>query len=622
MPAILFPDFNPIAIAIGPFAIRWYALAYIVGLLIGWRYCLWVAKRPPAVASPQAIDDFLVWATLGVVLGGRLGYVLFYKPDFYFHNPSEIIKLWHGGMSFHGGALGVMTALIFFCRQRGLSLLAFSDIITPAVPIGIFFGRIANFINGELWGRPTDEPWGVIYPGAGMVPRHPSELYEADARRPRAVPDPVLFRALHQRAREAGPRLGRVPHRLCLRAHLLRVLPRARRIPRLPLVRRDHGPAPVDSRVCARPVAGVAREAGAVNGGAADDFAARLVARIREQGPISIADYMRQCNAHYYATRDPFGAAGDFTTAPEISQVFGELIGAWCADYWQRMGAPDPVLLVELGPGRGTLMADALRATRRVPGFHDALKLHLVEQSPVLRAMQEEKLAAYQPQFHDHMGTVPNGAMLLIANEFFDALPVVQFERRNGVWHERRIAFDEAIGALALRTDPQPSRMGPDPAGKRRMARCWSCSRMSTDADIAIRLRDHGGAALIIDYGYYPSQSADTLQALRQHKPVSIVESPGEVDLTAHVNFHMIEDRAASNGATAYGPATQAQFLIALGIAAREAALLKNAAPEQQEAIRSGCRRLIEPAQMGTLFKVLALTQKGGPVPAGFGAAS
>ena len=131
-----------------------------------------------------------------------------------------------------------------------------------------------------------------------------------------------------------------------------------------------------------------------MSGDAPDDFAARLIARIRAQGSISIADYMRQCNAHYYATRDPFGAAGDFTTAPEISQVFGELIGAWCADYWQRMGAPDPVLLVELGPGRGTLMADALRATRRVPGFHDALKLHLVEQSPVLRRMQEEKRAA------------------------------------------------------------------------------------------------------------------------------------------------------------------------------------------------------------------------------------
>src|SRR5215470_12891999 len=147
---------------------------------------------------------------------------------------------------------------------------------------------------------------------------------------------------------------------------------------------------------------------------------------------------MRECNAHYYATRDPFGIAGDFTTAPEISQVFGELIGAWCADYWQRMGAPNPVQLVELGPGRGTLMADALRATRRVPGFHDALTLHLVEQSPMLRRIQQKKLAAYKPQVHDTIASLPPGPTLLIANEFFDALPIIQFEYQAGRMLERK----------------------------------------------------------------------------------------------------------------------------------------------------------------------------------------
>jgi phosphatidylglycerol---prolipoprotein diacylglyceryl transferase len=179
MLAIPFPAIDPIAVAIGPFAIRWYALAYIVGLLLGWRYCLWLAKRPPAVASPMVIDDFLVWATLGVVLGGRAGYVLFYKPSFYFQNPGEILQLWHGGMSFHGGALGVIVALLLFCRQRSLSFFAFADIIAAAIPIGLFFGRVANFINAELWGRPTDVPWGVIFPNAGFEPRHPSQLYEA-----------------------------------------------------------------------------------------------------------------------------------------------------------------------------------------------------------------------------------------------------------------------------------------------------------------------------------------------------------------------------------------------------------------------------------------------------------
>jgi phosphatidylglycerol---prolipoprotein diacylglyceryl transferase len=167
--------------SVGPFAVRWYALAYIAGLIIGWRYCLALAKRPPQVARPQDIDDFLVWATLGVVLGGRTGYVLFYNLPLYMQHPIEILFLWRGGMSFHGGALGVFIAILLFCRQRKIRLLAFADIITAAVPIGLFFGRIANFINGELWGRVSDVPWAMVFPGeaAGPLPRHPSQLYEA-----------------------------------------------------------------------------------------------------------------------------------------------------------------------------------------------------------------------------------------------------------------------------------------------------------------------------------------------------------------------------------------------------------------------------------------------------------
>jgi len=177
--AIPFPAIDPVAISLGPFAIRWYALAYIVGLLIGWRYCLALTKRPPGVVGRQDVDDFLVWATLGVVLGGRIGYVLFYKPGYYFFHPIEALYVWHGGMSFHGGALGVTIALLLFTRARKIPLFAFSDIITEAIPIGLFFGRIANFINGELYGRPSQVPWAMIFPNGGPVPRHPSQLYEA-----------------------------------------------------------------------------------------------------------------------------------------------------------------------------------------------------------------------------------------------------------------------------------------------------------------------------------------------------------------------------------------------------------------------------------------------------------
>jgi phosphatidylglycerol:prolipoprotein diacylglycerol transferase len=177
--AIPFPAIDPVAIAIGPFVVRWYALAYIAGLLMGWRYCLILADRPPRLVERRDIDDFLVWATLGVVLGGRIGYVLFYQPGYYLQHPVEALYLWHGGMSFHGGALGVTLAILLFTRARGLAVLAFSDIIAEAIPIGLFFGRIANFINGELFGRETDVPWAMVFPNGGPMPRHPSQLYEA-----------------------------------------------------------------------------------------------------------------------------------------------------------------------------------------------------------------------------------------------------------------------------------------------------------------------------------------------------------------------------------------------------------------------------------------------------------
>ncbi len=360
----------------------------------------------------------------------------------------------------------------------------------------------------------------------------------------------------------------------------------------------------------------MARETGDVTGADPADFAARLIARIREHGPISIADYMRLCNAQYYATRDPFGAAGDFTTAPEISQVFGELIGAWCADYWQRRGAPKEVLLVELGPGRGTLMADALRATRRVPGFHAALRLHLVEQSPVLRKLQQETLAAFAPQFHDDIASLPPGPLLLIANEFLDALPIQQFERQAGAWCERKVALAGERFVFARGAATSLAVSGDDGAIKE------LCPAATTVVGaIAQRIAQHGGAALFIDYGYYPSACGDTLQAVRDHRPHPVLEAPGNADLTAHVDFAALAEAARDAGAAASGPATQSGFLASLGIAAREAALLGAATPAQHETIRSGVRRLVDPNEMGVLFKALALTQKSAPVPAGFGAA-
>jgi NADH dehydrogenase [ubiquinone] 1 alpha subcomplex assembly factor 7 len=361
----------------------------------------------------------------------------------------------------------------------------------------------------------------------------------------------------------------------------------------------------------------------------------RLARRIRATGPISVADYMDEVSAFYYATRDPFGAAGDFITAPEVSQIFGELIGAWCADYWQRLGAPDPVLLVELGPGRGTLIADALRATRNVPGFHRALRLHLVERSPKLRALQQEKLADFAPVFHektaifapmerDGTETLPHAPMLLIANEFLDALPIAQFVRCKTGWHQRKVGIDPDGKSLVFCLAEDPTLLGGIPDGGL-FARATegdvveSCSAAEKLAEnLGVRLRRHGGAALFIDYARAPSPYGDTLQAVRGHRSHSILLEPGSADLTAHVDFAAFVRAAESDGAQAYGSVTQRDFLLRLGLEARKRKLLERATPEQAQTIETGCRRLIDPAEMGTLFKVLALGQRGAPTPAGF----
>ncbi|MGI4748948.1 MAG: prolipoprotein diacylglyceryl transferase [Janthinobacterium lividum] len=180
-PVLVFPEFDPVLVQLGPLAIRWYALAYITALVIGWRLMRRLAVRAPAVATPLQVDDFLTWATLGVVLGGRFGYILFYQPGLYFSHPLAMLELWHGGMSFHGGMLGVVVALIVFTRRRGIDLLGFADRLAVVVPVGLGLGRLANFINGELWGRPADPslPWAMIFPRVDAIPRHPSEIYEA-----------------------------------------------------------------------------------------------------------------------------------------------------------------------------------------------------------------------------------------------------------------------------------------------------------------------------------------------------------------------------------------------------------------------------------------------------------
>jgi NADH dehydrogenase [ubiquinone] 1 alpha subcomplex assembly factor 7 len=345
---------------------------------------------------------------------------------------------------------------------------------------------------------------------------------------------------------------------------------------------------------------------------------ARLLAeRIRETGPITVADYMAECLLHpvhgYYTTRDPFGAGGDFTTAPEISQMFGELLGLALAQAWLDRGSPAPFTMAELGPGRGTLMADLLRATKGVPGFHAAAQVTLVEASPHLRGVQAATLAPYSPIWIDRIEDLPEAPLFVIANEFLDALPIRQFQRGPQGWQERLIGLrDDALTfglSAPLPQVPDTPAFRNAPAGA--LIEDNIPARLAVAAVSACIAR-YGGIAYWIDYGGWRSQG-DTLQAIRQHAPDDPLAHPGQADLTAHVDF---EPLAALAPAFAYD--TQGAVLSRLGIDARAERLARNLTGAALENHRAAHRRLTHPEEMGSLFKVLAITSAGAPPPPGF----
>jgi NADH dehydrogenase [ubiquinone] 1 alpha subcomplex assembly factor 7 len=338
---------------------------------------------------------------------------------------------------------------------------------------------------------------------------------------------------------------------------------------------------------------------------------------IAQDGPISLERYMSLALSHprygYYTTRDPFGATGDFITAPEISQMFGELIGLWAAEVWRLSGAGPPLRLVELGPGRGTLMGDALRALQSVHAFADAIEVHLVETSARLIEAQRTSLAGLDTPIHWHarIEELPPGSAIIIANEFFDALPVQHFVRTAEGWYGRRVGVD-ANGKLTFGVTQHATGCNGLNAPEASLVEIGSIAREMMRA-LAKKIGSEGGALLVIDYGYTQSRPGETLQAVRNHRFVDPLQAPGECDLTAHVDFAALAREAEAAGARVHGPVTQAAFLLALGIAERAQMLKRSARPPQSEAIDAALTRLIDrstPSSMGQLFKAMAVTPK------------
>ena len=346
---------------------------------------------------------------------------------------------------------------------------------------------------------------------------------------------------------------------------------------------------------------------------------------IAAEGPITLAQYMELALQHpeygYYRINDPLGASGDFITAPEISQMFGELIGVWLADVWHQMGNPNPFVLLELGPGRGTLMQDVLRSTAKVAGFQQAMKLCLLESNAALRKTQKEKLAAYSPVFLDNLASLPDLPILAVANEFFDTMPMRQFVKSKEGWCERLVDWEKNQLVFTL-SQPSPAILQLGPAewreGPEGMVYEMSPVSLAIVGHLAKHMVQHGGAGLIIDYGYATPSGQPTLQGVADHRFVGVLENPGEADVTADVDFQALKGMAIHQGAKTAGPANQSDFLKAMGIEFRASILKRNATEEQAKKIDEDVRRLADPGQMGIQFKVLGVLSPDIRETAGF----
>jgi NADH dehydrogenase [ubiquinone] 1 alpha subcomplex assembly factor 7 len=356
---------------------------------------------------------------------------------------------------------------------------------------------------------------------------------------------------------------------------------------------------------------------------------AEIRRRIAAAGPMPVNEYMTLCltdSEHgYYTTRDPLGARGDFITAPEVSQMFGEMIGLWMAAVWKQMGSPENLRIVELGPGRGTLMKDALRAAKVMPAFRDAIVMHLVEISPILEEQQERTLEHLStPMFwHPTLDDVPKGPAIVIANEFFDALPVNQMVKTEFGWHERQIEIDAAGNlAFTFATDPMPQfdRLLPAMVRKAPKLSIFEWRADTVAMELGRRILRDGGAALVIDYGHVESAVGDTLQAVGQHAYADPLSAPGDLDLTAHVDFQALAKAVEAMGAAGFRPIEQSQFLRRLGIEARATALKTKTADAPTSEIDAALSRLIGEGRtgMGALFKVAAFAHPSLGAPPGF----
>src|SRR5210317_1418490 len=540
-------NFDPVALEIFSLEIRWYSLAYIMGILIGW----FLAKKFLIGKNIYTrFDDYITYVIIGLILGGRFGYVLFYNLGFYINNPLDVFKLWQGGMSFHGGVLGIIIASILFAKKNNDDVYEYLDVIALVAPIGIFFGRLANFINSELYGYETNLPWGVKFVQVDDLYRHPTQLYEA------FFEGFVLFFVLlFFRKKERFKIAGILSSFFLIFYSIFRFIIEYFRVP--------------------------------------DEQLGYLILNATMGQIISFV----------------FFVAGIFLLFSNISRLFSEMIAIWTIDFWENLGCPKKFNLIELGAGNGEMMKIMIESFKRFPTFLNCCKIIIHEKSPKLIKIQKDKIQYKNVEWIKNFKSLNKLPSIFLANEFFDAIPIKQFTKEKKIWYERLVKssknsliFDKKkINIKKLENKTNFKFL------KNQNFIEYSPKGIKYLKDIMKFIDRYKGGLLIIDYGYYEEKFQNTLKAIYNKKHSNLLENIGKSDITYNINYHLFDKIVKSNKNLNNKYTTQKKFLTNLGIFQRAEILSKNKKFSEKADIFYRIKRLTDDEQMGDLFKVMLI---------------
>ncbi len=597
-------NFDPVAIQIFSIEIRWYSLAYIFGILLGW-----VLSKKYFLSNfdlKEKFDDYITYLIIGIIVGGRLGYVFFYNFNYYSSNIFDILKIWQGGMSFHGGLIGVIIASVWFSKKNNQNPFYYLDIVSIVAPIGIFFGRIANFINSELYGIETNLPWAVKFIKIDDLYRHPSQLYEA------FFEGIVLFLILiYFRNKGLMKTPGLISGLFLIFYSIFRFIIEFIRVPdeQLGYLFLDLSMGQMISFIFLL-------------------FGIYLFIKMHKKKKklnlsldkfINLSLYDKKFG--YYIKKNPFGKEGDFITAPNVSRLFPEMISIWIISFWQNLGSPKKFNLIELGAGNGEMMKIMIESFKNFPSFVNSCNFFIHEKSSSLIKIQKKKLGNSKVIWISKINKIKKNPCIFIANEFFDAIAIKQYKKRGNLWFERFINYENKLKPFFFekKIDIKKIEKKIDfEISQNQNFIEYSALGLKYLKDISKIIKKDTGGLLLIDYGYTDGIMKNTLRGISNHKFANILSNIGDVDITHNINFKLFKKFIEQTGSLKCDLTTQKKFLTKMGINQRAEIISKNLNFLKKTDIYYRLKKLIDEKQMGNLFKVMFIKNDKNKFKLGF----